>query len=181
MVLRALIAASLASLGLAARAVSKVHLALSSDPSRMFVQWMSAQGPVNGGTPQVQWGTSSGALTNTAAASNWTWIDAASQTARTNNIATLTGLVPAAVYYYRVGDPVDGWSAVLRFVATRSAANISTAKPLTIAWIGDLGLTNGQALPYLQAEVAKGVYDVSGAAPVGGTRAPPRSSPRRPV
>ena len=160
MSLRRLLAVTVASVALAARAVSKVHLALSSDPTRMFVQWQSAQGPVNGGNPQVQWGSSSAALTHSAPASNWTWADAASKSARTSNMATMTGLVPGTAVFYRVGDPVDGWSAVLRFVATRSAANITAGAPLTIAWIGDLGLTNGQALPYLSAEVAKGVYDV---------------------
>ena len=70
----------------------------------------------------------------------------------------MTGLTPGSTVYYQVGDAIDGVSDVLSFMATRSAAQLA-AVPLKMAWIGDLGLTNGQALPYLQAEVAAGVYD----------------------
>ena len=143
---------------LAARPVSKVHLALSSDPTRMFVSWMAAQGPASGGVAQVIWGTSRDALTSSAPATNVTWSDATSKSNRSLFSATMTGLTPGSTVYYQVGDAIDGVSDVLSFMATRSAAQLA-AVPLKMAWIGDLGLTNGQALPYLQAEVAAGVYD----------------------
>ena len=159
--LRALAAASaLAALAAASRPVSNVHLALSSDATRMHVQWTSAQGDVLGaGDSTVQWGASPRALTSSAAGFNWTWVDSSTQRKYTANEATMTGLAPGATYFYRVGSVLDGWSGVNSFEATRTAAQISEAAPLRIGWFGDLGWLYAQALPYLQTEAAQGNFD----------------------
>ena len=151
------LAAPLAS---ASRPVSNVHLALSSDPTRMFVQWTSAQGDVLGaGDSTVQWGASPRALTSSAAGSNFSYVDPSSSRKYTFNSATLTGLAPGATYFYRVGSELDGWSAVNNFVATRTAAQISPEAPLRIAWFGDLGWLYAQSLPYIQTEASQGAFD----------------------
>jgi len=156
------LAAASAALALAAasRPVSFVHLALSSDPTQMHVQWQSAQGDVLGsGDSTAQWGPSPRALASAASGYNWTWTDSSTGTKRTSNAATMTGLSPGATYFYRVGSELDGWSAVSSFVATRSAAQITPENPLKIAWFGDLGWLYAQSLPYLQTEAAEGNMD----------------------
>jgi hypothetical protein len=120
------------------------------------VQWRTAQGASGGG--EVQFGAAPGALTSTARGGSWAWKDVNTGTMRTESNATLTGLTPGAIVYYRVGSAADGFSAVASFVATRAA--FSPAAPQRVAWIGDLGLANAQALPYLAKEAAAGVYDM---------------------
>ena len=144
----------------ASRPISKVALALSTDTSRMHCQWVSAAGEVLGlGLSLVEYGASPRNLTYRATGYNWTFTDSNTKLQRFMHAATMTGLTPGGVYYYRVGDPLDGWSAVFQFVATRTAAMINPAAPLSIGWFGDLGWTNAQALAYIETEIAAGVYD----------------------
>jgi phosphodiesterase/alkaline phosphatase D-like protein len=160
MAARALSALAAAALAAASRPVSNVHLALSSDPTQMHVQWTSAQGDVLGaGDSTVQWGASPRALTSSAAGFNWTWVDSSTSRKYTANEATMAGLAPGSTYFFRVGSSLDGWSAVNSFVATRTAAQITPEAPLRIAWFGDLGWLYAQALPFLQTEVAQGAFD----------------------
>jgi len=155
MILPVALALACASGAAAARAVSYAHLSLSSDPTRMHVQWTSAQGAVSG-APFVRWGASSGALTNSAAGASWDWKDPSTGRPYTFNQATMTGLTPGATVFYQVGSP-DGVSETTSFNATRT--DFSPEAPLRIAWSGDLGVDNAQALPFIQAEAAQGVYD----------------------
>ena len=149
-----------ASLAAASRPVSNVHLALSSDPTRMFVQWTSAQGDVLGsGDSTVEWGVSPRVLTSQAAGYNFSYVDPSSSRKYSFNSATITGLAPGATYFYRVGSVLDGWSSVSSFVATRTAAQITPEAPLCIAWFGDLGWLYAQSLPYIQTEVSQGAFD----------------------
>ena len=155
MILPVALALACASGAAAARAVSYNHLALSSDATAMHVQWTSAQGAVTG-APRVQWGATASGLTNSAAGVSWDWKDPSTGRPYTFNQATMTGLAPGATVYYSVGS-ADGMSAVTSFVATRT--NFSTEAPLRIAWFGDLGVDNAQALSFIQAEAAQGVFD----------------------
>jgi phosphodiesterase/alkaline phosphatase D-like protein len=68
----------------------------------------------------------------------------------------MTGLTPGATVFYQIGSP-DGVSATTSFNATRT--DYSPEAPLRIAWFGDLGVDNAQALPFIQAEAAQGVFD----------------------
>lgn len=122
----------LSALSAAAAAVSHVHLALSSDPTRMFVQWTtsSALATENAAT----YGASPSSLTSVAQGNAWTFTDSTGRNYYFHK-ATMTGLTPGATVYYNVGG-ASGTSATTSFVATRT--NYTDA-PLTIAWIGDLG------------------------------------------
>ena len=166
---RLLCAAAAALAAGASRPPAFVHLAPSSDATRMHVQWSTgifpwpaSQGDVLGsGISTVQYGSSPRALTAQATGANWSWTDALSPTNRTytHHLATMTGLEPGAVYFFRVGVPLDGWSAISSFRATRAAADVSPAAPLRLLLFGDMGWTNAQALSYLQDEVAVQYYD----------------------
>jgi Purple acid Phosphatase, N-terminal domain len=149
---------------LAGRPVSKVHLTMNDDRSKMSVQWRSDLGDILGqGTSTVQYGLSPRNLDNSNLGYNWTFMDPTTLRNYTMNIATMTGLVPGTSYFYRVGDPLDGWSPIFSFQATRTS--FDEANPLKIAWYGDMGWTNAQALPYLQTDAY--MYDVM--LHVGGT------------
>ena len=141
--------AACGALASAARAVSAVHLGMSSDPSRLFVQWTLTG--AGSDTQRAEFGATPGSLTSTAPARVWTWSDASTGRQYTSAAATLDGLTPGAAFYYRVGS-ADGWSAVTRSAATRAPAGFSEAAPLRIGWLGDLGVVNDQALPYLLNE-----------------------------
>lgn len=128
-----------------------VHLALSSDPTRMFVSWRtnSSTSPAT-----VAWGSTPGALTSTAPATSWLFTDGGRPYYFYQ--ATMTGLAPGSKVYYA---PAQAGGAPRSFTATRSAAQFSEAAPLKIAWLGDLGYVNGQALDYLLKDAAKGTFD----------------------
>ena len=139
-----------------------VHLALSSDPTKMFVQWRTDDAA---SAATVSWGASPGSLAHSATGTAWAFTDGG----RTYNLrrATMSGLTPGALTFYTVGDS----AAVYNFSATRSEF-AAPAKPLTIAWFGDLGWQNAQALPYLVSEAAAGAFDHY--IHVGGLSAPPQ-------
>jgi acid phosphatase type 7 len=150
------------ALSSASRPVSNVHLALSSDVTKMHVQWTSAPGDILGNnTATVQWGVSPRSLQNQVFGYQFNFTDVQKNISRTYylNAATMTGLTPGAQYFYRVGDDLDGWSSVFNFVATRSADMITPENPLRIAFFGDLGWYYAQSLSYIQTEAAQGVYD----------------------
>lgn len=67
----------------------------------------------------------------------------------------MTNLTPGATVFYTVGGP-SNVSSTHSFVATR--VNFASA-PLRIAWIGDLGYANAQAVDFLSQEALAGVYD----------------------
>jgi phosphodiesterase/alkaline phosphatase D-like protein len=141
--------AACGALASAARSVSAVHLGVSSDPSRLFVQWTLTG--AGSDTQRAEYGATPGALTSTAPARVWTWADASTGRQYTSAVAELDALTPGAAFYYRVGS-ADGWSAVTRSAATRAPADFSAAAPLRVGWLGDLGVVNDQALPYLLNE-----------------------------
>jgi hypothetical protein len=126
-----------------------VHLALSSDPTKAYVQWRTDD---VASPALVHYGATPGALTSSSNGTSWTFTDS-----RTYNLrmATLSGLTPGAKVYYSVGDN----ATVLSFTATRARAQFSEEAPLKIAFFGDLGWQNAQALPYLVEEAAAGAFD----------------------
>ena len=129
--------------------MTNIHLGVSSEPSQLFVQWTLAGSGAD--TQRVEYGTSPSALTGSAVARVWSWADASTGRSYTHAAATLSELAPGSVVYYKVGSD-DGWSAITKTVATRAPADFSEAAPLKIGWLGDLGLVNDQALPYLLNE-----------------------------
>ena len=148
----ALLALALCALPLAQAAQDAyyTHLALSSDPTVMYVQWRT---DVAASAATVRWGAAPGALTQTSTGTAWAFTDGG----RTYNLrrATMSGLAPGELVYYSVGAS----AAVGNFTATRAPAQITEERPLKIAWFGDLGWQNAQALPYLVAEAAAGNFD----------------------
>ena len=165
----ALLALALAPPLAASRPPSFVHLAPSSDPTRMHVQWSTGLFPwpasqgdsLGSGVSTVQFGLAPRALDMTATGANWSWVDALSPTNRTytHHLATMEGLTPGAEYFFRVGVPLDGWSAVSSFRASRASSDISPSAPMRLLLFGDLGWTNAQALSYLQDEAAASYFD----------------------
>jgi len=65
------------------------------------------------------------------------------------------GLTPGAQVFYSAGSSGVEHS----FTATRSPSQFSESAPLRLAWFGDLGWQNAQALDYLVKDAAKGLYD----------------------
>jgi phosphodiesterase/alkaline phosphatase D-like protein len=171
----------------AARPPAFVHLAALADPSQMAVQWTTSLFPwpasqndvLGSGLSVVQWGRSptrlarlaaaaavgaaSAPVWNEAAGRNWSWVDLLSPTNRsyTHHAAVMTGLTPGATYFYRVGTPLDGFSSVRSFRASRARGSTSAASPLRMLVFGDAGWTNFQALSYLQDEAISGLYDLA--------------------
>lgn len=140
-----------------------VTLGLSSDATRMNVQWQTPTtgGVLGDGASTVMWGTTPRALETWSSANgyNWTFTDSSSGRQYSMHAASMTGLTPGAAYFYRVGNALDGWSAVNNFVATRTTAQFSPAAPQVVGVIGDMGWGNAQALAYLETEVADGNLD----------------------
>jgi phosphodiesterase/alkaline phosphatase D-like protein len=107
--------------------------------------------------PTVEWGGSLRSLSQSAVGKSWDWTEG-SRT-HTSHAATMTGLTPGETYFYRVGSPVDGWSSVRPFTATRTGAELTEELPLRVLVLGDLGYDYAQSLTSVQTEAAKGVYD----------------------
>jgi hypothetical protein len=154
-----------------------VQLSPASDATQMHVQWSTGVYPwpasrddvLGSGVSTVQYGTTPRMLDGRGAwawqsvvGANWTWTDALSPTNRTytHHFATMTGLTPGAEYFYRVGAPLDGWSAIASFRASRAPESISSDAPLKLIIFGDMGWTNAQSLSYIQDEAAAAHVDV---------------------
>lgn len=156
--LRAIVGAAFCGvLACASRPVSQVHLALGTDPTSMNVEWYSEPGDILGdGSSVVQWGAAPTKLTSSANGTNVTMTDPDTARVYSFSVATMTGLDPGSTVFYRVGNPLDGWSSVYSFVATRTDfADV----PLRVGVFGDLGWQNAQALAYLETEAASGNFD----------------------
>lgn len=136
-----------------------VHLALSSDPTRMFVSWRTN---VSTSSLQVAYGTTS-ALSQTTTGTQWSFNDTAPSGSTTGprmyyfHKATMNGLAPGQKYFYQVGG--ENGSAVLSFIATRSRDQFSEDNPLIVAFLGDMGYTDSQALAYLVSDAEAGSFD----------------------
>lgn len=161
--LSALLALCAPALGL--RAVYHRMLSVSAlSRSGVRVGWTSGPGAVLGqGTSTVEYGPSPSELSSRALGVNWTWVDVGNPFGGTNrsythHLVELPGLAAGRVYYYRCGDPQDGWSAVAAFTAPR--ASFPPGAPLTVAVFGDLGFSNAQALPSLQGAARAGAVDL---------------------
>lgn len=156
--LRAIVGAAFCGvLACASRPVAQVHLALGTDPTSMNVEWYSEPGDILGdGSSVVQWGAAPTKLTSSANGTNVTMTDPDTARVYSFSVATMTGLDPGSTVFYRVGNPLDGWSSVYSFVATRTDfADV----PLRVGVFGDLGWQNAQALAYLETEAASGNFD----------------------
>jgi len=143
---------------LAASPFWHLHLALSSDASQMHIQWTSVAQPAAGSAAEVQYGLTPAGLTQSATGSSWSYLDAGQRRTYFFSQATMTALTPGALYFYRVGDGTS-FSDTRNFTATRTAAQMTADAPLRIAFLGDLGYSNGQATPFLVAAAAQKEYD----------------------
>ena len=107
----------------------QVHLALTGTASTMAVAFVTG-GPLRG-RASVQWGPHGNATLGLSAAATTATYAASDMCGPPANVsgqngfrdpgllhnATMTGLVPGAVYDYRVGSELDGWSAAFSFSA----------------------------------------------------------------
>lgn len=156
-------AAALPRLAGATRAVSKVALSVvDDDATALAVSWYSAPGDVLGlGLSLAQFGPTRARLQEGVAEGyNYTFVDANTNRSYALHVAVMRGLVPGASYYYRVGDPTDGWSAISTFTATRTAASVTPATPFRVGMFGDAGWFGASAVPPLQTEAALGALDI---------------------
>eukprot|EP01059_Diplonema_ambulator_P001399 TRINITY_DN1116_c0_g2_i2.p2 TRINITY_DN1116_c0_g2~~TRINITY_DN1116_c0_g2_i2.p2 ORF type:complete len:545 (+),score=236.89 TRINITY_DN1116_c0_g2_i2:42-1637(+) len=114
-------------LGAACVAGSHVHVALGKEKSTLTVQWTTSS---KEGTSTVMWGTEAGSLNqnNTGDVHEYnvqgTWY---------SRTAQMTGLEEGTKYYYKVGDSVNGYSAVF------SVWNRKTDVPQRHILYGDMG------------------------------------------
>ena len=151
--MRAFAASTLCCIAVFAVEINHVHLALSSDTSKMFVQWTTDAAAVAENT--VMYGSSPSGLSQSAYGTAWSFTDSTGRIYFFHK-ATMTDLTPGTTVFYAVGGP-SNFSSTRSFVATRT--NISSADPLRIAWIGDLGFANSQAMTYLLPEIENNHFD----------------------
>ena len=143
---------------------SVYHRMLSISGAGVRVGWTSGPGDVLGnGTSTVEFGLSPHVLGQRALGENWTWVDydnpfGGTNRTYTHHLVELPALQAGATYFYRCGDPADGWSAVASFTAPRAV--FLPDAPLRIAVFGDMGWTNAQTLPNLQDEALRGGTDL---------------------
>ena len=111
------------------------HLSLSRRRSEMVVMWTTLEST---DTHTVQWGEAPDKLTSSAGGSEssygWFGWQGRLHTAR------MSGLLPNASYFYRVGDAAGGFSEVGEFRTL--AADVGGATPLRIGWVADMGWGN---------------------------------------
>mgnify|MGYP003990574205 CR=1 FL=1 len=110
----------------------QIHLALSELSSEMIVTWVTSS-HTDGG---VEWGLSASSLNNSASGTNHTYT--ADDWEGVIHDAVMGTLLPGTVYFYRVGNDADGWSAVYSF--STAPADDSRVR---IGLIGDMDETNG--------------------------------------
>lgn len=121
------------------------RIMLTGRPSEMRVMWTT----LNASRPAVRFGTATGQLTLTAAASSSTYHREQLCGAPANadgwrdpgllHSAVLTGLRPDTRYYYVYGDEAYGWSAERSFVSGPTAEQRD--RSLTLFAFGDMGKT----------------------------------------
>lgn len=112
----------------------------------------------------MQWGLSPATLSQSAQGTNLTFTTEYDSSLPPRNItvhtATMSALAPLTRYYYRVGDPLDGWSSVYTFV-TLGPVDTYPADGLHVGVWGDMGWDNAQSLAYIENDVQNGWMDVA--------------------
>ncbi|KAK9830188.1 hypothetical protein WJX72_010191 [[Myrmecia] bisecta] len=118
------------------------HLALTSNPSEMVVQWTSKDSQA----PLVRWGSSPGKYDHLKKATSLTYTrdEMCGPPASTVgwvepgllHRATMTALKPAARYYYIYGDEDHGFSQEASFTSSPNVGPHTTVKFLAIADMG---------------------------------------------
>ena len=134
----------------------QVHLSLGKDATEMMVTWLTVDAMDT--RPVVEYGPIDSHPSFPLTASGWSsqFVDGGSeQRVMYIHRVLLEGLSPAGGYYYHVGGP-DGWSDVFWFTAMQEGSDWSPR----FAIYGDLGSANGQSIPRLQQEVARGSFDM---------------------
>ena len=156
----------------------QVHLALGPSPSSMTVMWVtqdaSAAGAPADRTAVVSYGPGPAASARQDRSSlgvtevfpvpvSW---EVSHDFIRANisrrllvHRATMTGLRPRTEYSYRVGGNLTGWSAVFSFTSAPVHGAALANRPVKVAWLGDLGGTNGRSLALMKADAASGTLD----------------------
>jgi len=133
----------------------QVHLSLGKDATEMMVTWLTVD-PITV-QPVVEYGLADSYPLFPFTSNGWCtkFTDGGSeQRVMYIHRVLLRGLTPGAGYYYHTGGP-EGWSDVFWFSALKEGTNWSPR----FAIFGDLGNVNGQSIPRLQQEVARGAFD----------------------
>jgi hypothetical protein len=144
-----------------ATAPQQVHLALTREPAEMSVSWTTRNATATstvqwGSTPLCDQGESVDGRTDTFTHFGWVGV---------LHTATMTGLAPGGLYYYRVGDASgavgERWSQVWSFKALPADAG-TDASPLRMASVGDMGYANNSdgTVTQLEALVDAGELDL---------------------
>lgn len=132
---------------------SQIRLAYTADASVMSVAWVTSNLTTTGYVPTVQWG-SDVPLTSTASgfSDQYTAWNISSPML---HFANMSALIPgAALYYYRVGDAVMGWSEIMTFKSPPNLGVVADSSPLAVAWTGDMGIDYSQVRVSCHHQVA---------------------------
>jgi len=129
----------------------QVHISLGENVSAIVVTWSTK----NFTESFVQYGIGDDKLTLSAKGSSTKFVDqGARKLFQYIHRVTLTNLQPKTQYTYRCGSDL-GWSDTFQFTTVPD----DTAWSPRLAVYGDLGNDNAQSLPYLERDVARGMYD----------------------
>ena len=118
---------------------NSVHLALTGNSTEMGVGWFTLYKSL---TSTVVYGTSPNSLTNTATGIQSSYLESNYQDITFwQHFVTATGLSPSTTYYYKCGDPIDGWSPIYTFT---TAPEVGSTGEFKFAVYGDMGIANSQ-------------------------------------
>ncbi|KAE9551648.1 hypothetical protein FO519_005146 [Halicephalobus sp. NKZ332] len=126
----------------------QVHIAVGKDVNSMVINWVTQQ---PAGTPQVQYGPQSPSQMQDGTTVDFEY----NGVHKYMHTVTLTNLLPATVYYYKVGS-TSGWSQQFQFKTFPSGNNFQ----FRVCVFGDLGYLNGTSLPFLIDAAEKGDFDM---------------------
>ncbi|KAI3383886.1 hypothetical protein SNEBB_008838 [Seison nebaliae] len=141
---------------------TQIHLALTNQDDEMSVTWNTIT-PVNDSMIQFGLSLDEPLPFNINQVRREVFIDGgAKKRLQFVYFGIMKPLKLGQRYFYRVGSPTGGWSAVYYFIHRRFAAGQeihSSDLPLRLAVFGDMGNVNAQSLPRLQTEVLANHFD----------------------
>jgi hypothetical protein len=102
----------------------------------MLVYWVTSNKTTSDYSPTLMYGPNPNTLSSFAAGSNTNYT-AFGLRSPSLHVATATGLTPATMYWYRVGDPQYGWSDLLNFTSA-PALGSAAAYPINFIAYGTM-------------------------------------------
>jgi hypothetical protein len=139
----------------AADGPEQFHVAYGATPDAASVRWATASAAA---TAAVAWGTSAGALSNSAVGKTDRYIYSAKYTSPWLHTTNLTGLPLATRIYYQVGDATTGLSPVMSFMSSPGVGPIFPYQTAFVADIGEASSANQTVTRVLEA-TALGLVD----------------------